>query len=171
MLPATAIPRSSPPSRLQPGPPDHLLRGGNRRAGCTETREPTSGLEPLTCSLRVIHHALRGFARDCECRISKRLSVLRVAARCTVLRSRWYQSGIRRVRWMRSAGYFSQTTTSFALLTSDGLLLRSCAAWYFAARSSASCLQREYAVQGPTNGRRGQRYPSARSDWPAAVQK
>ena len=54
---------------------------------------------------------------------------------------------------MRSAGYFSKTKTSFALLTSDRLLLCSCAAWYFAARSSASCLEREYAVQGPTNRR------------------
>jgi len=53
---------------------------------------------------------------------------------------------------MRSAGYLSKTKTSFALLTSDRLLLCSCAAWYFAARSSASCLQREYAVQGPRTG-------------------
>jgi hypothetical protein len=72
---------------------------------------------------------------------------------------------------MRSAGYFSRTKTSFALLTSDRLLLCSCSAWYFAARSSASCLERESAVQGPTNRRRGQRHHSARSDWPAAVQK
>jgi hypothetical protein len=72
---------------------------------------------------------------------------------------------------MRSAGYFSKTKTSFALPTSDRLLLCSCAAWYFAARSSVSCLERESAVQGPTNRRRGQRYRSARSDWPAAVQK
>jgi hypothetical protein len=70
---------------------------------------------------------------------------------------------------MRSAGYYSKT--SFALLTSDRLLLCSCAAWYFAARSSASCLELESTVQGPTNRRRGQRYRSARSDWPAAVQK
>jgi hypothetical protein len=53
---------------------------------------------------------------------------------------------------MRSAGYLSKTKTSFALLTSDRLLLCSCAAWYFAARSSASCLEREYAVQGPRTG-------------------
>ena len=53
---------------------------------------------------------------------------------------------------MRSAGYFSKTKTSFALLTSDRLLLCSCAAWYFAARSSASCLERESAVQVPRTG-------------------
>jgi hypothetical protein len=46
------------------------------------------------CSLRVIHQALHGCAEACKHRISKRLSLLRVAACCTVLRSRWYQSGI-----------------------------------------------------------------------------
>ena len=45
-------------------------------------------------SLRVIHQALQGFARGCKSRISRRLSLLGVAACCTVLRSRWYQSGI-----------------------------------------------------------------------------
>ena len=58
-------------------------------------REPTSGLEPLPCSLRVSGHALRGFARSCKSRISKRVSFLCLAPCCTVLRSRWYQSGIR----------------------------------------------------------------------------
>ncbi len=57
-------------------------------------KKPTSGLEPLTCSLRVIHQALQGFAQECKSRISRRLSLLRVAQCCTVLRSRWYQSGI-----------------------------------------------------------------------------
>jgi hypothetical protein len=57
-------------------------------------REPTSGLEPLTCSSRVIGHALQGLARGCKYRVSKRLSLLRAALSCTVLRSRWYQSGI-----------------------------------------------------------------------------
>ena len=60
----------------------------------TIEREPTSGLEPLICSLRVIGHMLQGIARDCKSRISRRLSLLWVAASCTVLRSRWYQNGI-----------------------------------------------------------------------------
>jgi hypothetical protein len=60
----------------------------------TESREPTSGLEPLTCSLRVIAHALQGVAEGCKYRISKLLSLLQVAGHCTVLRSQWYQSGI-----------------------------------------------------------------------------
>src|SRR5687768_13361986 len=62
-----------------------------------ENREPTSGLEPLTCSLRVIHQALQGFARACKTCISKGVSFLRIATCCTVLRSRWYQSGINTV--------------------------------------------------------------------------
>jgi hypothetical protein len=61
-----------------------------------ERGEPTSGLEPLTCSLRVIHQALQGVAQPCNSPISRRFSLLWVAACCTVLRSRWYQSGINR---------------------------------------------------------------------------
>jgi hypothetical protein len=37
---------------------------------------------------------LQGIARACKTRIPRRLSLLWVAACCTVLRSRWYQSGI-----------------------------------------------------------------------------
>jgi hypothetical protein len=58
-------------------------------------KESTSGLEPLSCSLRVIGQALQGFARSCKCRLFRGVSFLRLAACCTVLRSRWYQSGIR----------------------------------------------------------------------------
>jgi hypothetical protein len=46
------------------------------------------------CSLRVIHQALQGVAQMCKSRISKQLSLLRVALCCTVLRSRWCQSGV-----------------------------------------------------------------------------
>jgi hypothetical protein len=42
----------------------------------------------------VIGHALQGFAQACKSRISKPLSLLWLAQCCTVLRSRWYQSGI-----------------------------------------------------------------------------
>jgi hypothetical protein len=63
---------------------------------CTGSGEPTSGLKnrlPLL-QLRVITQALQGFARACKSRISKPVSILWLAARCTVLRSRWYQSGV-----------------------------------------------------------------------------
>jgi len=59
-------------------------------------REPTRGLEPLACSLRVIIQALQALAGVCKSRISKRFSLLRFAACCTVLRSRWCQSGVNR---------------------------------------------------------------------------
>jgi len=38
---------------------------------CRKNIEPTSGLEPLSCSLRVITQAVQGFARACKCRVSK----------------------------------------------------------------------------------------------------
>jgi hypothetical protein len=71
------------------------LRFGVFPANLYKLGEPTSGLEPLSCSLRVIGHVLRGLAQECKSRISKRVSILWFAARCTALRSRWYQSGIR----------------------------------------------------------------------------
>src|SRR5919112_635378 len=46
------------------------------------------------CSLRVIGHVLQGVAQACKSRISKGVSFPCLAECCTVLRSRWYQSGI-----------------------------------------------------------------------------
>jgi hypothetical protein len=43
---------------------------------------------------RVISQALQGLARVCKSRISKPVSLLCHDLRCTVLRFRWYQSGI-----------------------------------------------------------------------------
>jgi hypothetical protein len=63
-------------------------------------REPTSGLEPLTCSLRVITQALQGLAGVCKSCIDKPVPLLCLAPCCTVLRSRWYQSGIKSTRTM-----------------------------------------------------------------------
>jgi hypothetical protein len=57
----------------------------------TDERTRTADL----ISLRVITQALQGVAEACKFRISIGVSFLRVAACCTVLRSRWYQSGIR----------------------------------------------------------------------------
>ena len=59
-----------------------------------ESRRADSNRLPLL-QLRVIGHALQAFAEVCKSRISRRLSLLRVALCCTVLRSRWYQIGIR----------------------------------------------------------------------------
>jgi hypothetical protein len=63
---------------------------------CKEYREPTSGLEPLSCSLRVIGHTLQRCAGDCKCRIFRGISFPCLALCCTVLRCRWYQIGIKR---------------------------------------------------------------------------
>src|SRR5215207_8753168 len=63
-------------------------------ANWRKIREPTSGLEPLSCSLRVIDQALQGCAGDCKSRISKPLPLLCFAPHCTVLRSRWCQCGV-----------------------------------------------------------------------------
>jgi hypothetical protein len=45
-------------------------------------------------SLRVCGQALQGCAGGCKCRIFRGVSFLRLAECCTVLRSRWYKSGI-----------------------------------------------------------------------------
>src|SRR5215213_1444962 len=47
------------------------------------------------CSLRVIGHVLQGGAEACKSRIFGPFSLLWFAPCCTVLRSRWYQIGIR----------------------------------------------------------------------------
>ena len=70
--------------------------GGKYLAGPSRKGEATSGREPLTRSLRVIIRVLQGVARACRSRISKPVSLLSFAGCCTVLRSRWYQSGINR---------------------------------------------------------------------------
>jgi hypothetical protein len=49
--------------------------------------EPTSGLEPLTCSLRVCGQWLPSVADVCRFRINKRFFVLCVAHYCRVLRA------------------------------------------------------------------------------------
>jgi hypothetical protein len=73
----------------------------NQHKKKADERTPTADL----ISLRVIGHALQGFAQGCKYRISKRLSLLRFAACCTVLRSRWYQSGIKRAPLMHRGRY------------------------------------------------------------------
>src|SRR5215208_5447816 len=74
----------------------HAPREPNRwRPKPKKNKEPRSGLERLSFYLRVITHVLQGFAGVCKCPLSKPFSLLRFAACCTVLRSRWYQIGIR----------------------------------------------------------------------------
>src|SRR5919112_1914962 len=63
--------------------------------GKIENRRADSNRLPLL-QLRVITQALQGLARGCNSRISKPFSLLWFAECCTVLRYRWYQSGINR---------------------------------------------------------------------------
>jgi len=50
-------------------------------------REPTSGLEPLPCSLRVCGQELLRVARACKFRIDKGFSVPCIAHHCRILHS------------------------------------------------------------------------------------
>jgi hypothetical protein len=59
-----------------------------------DRRGPTSGLEPLTCSLRVSSQALQRLAQGCKPCISRPISFRCIASFCTVLRSRWCQNGV-----------------------------------------------------------------------------
>ena len=61
------------------------------RIGRTDERTRTADL----ISLRVIIQVLQGFAQGCRSPISKPLSFLCLALCCTVLRSRWCQTGIK----------------------------------------------------------------------------
>jgi hypothetical protein len=51
-----------------------------------ENKDPTSGLEPLTCSLRVCGQSLQGVARACKSRINKRFFFPSFARYCSELR-------------------------------------------------------------------------------------
>jgi hypothetical protein len=66
-----------------------------------ESRRADSNRLPLL-QLRVITQALQRFTQGCKSRISKPFSFLRLTACCTVLRSRWYQCGIKRLPLMHS---------------------------------------------------------------------
>src|SRR5215213_2442802 len=59
-----------------------------------ENKGPTSGLEPPTCSLRVCGLGLLSVARACNSRIDKPVTFLWLPLCCTVMRSRWCQSGV-----------------------------------------------------------------------------
>src|SRR5215213_9520003 len=92
----------SPPVRLKLG--SKSSNKVSRLLPCEEISAYLSQLEradertrtAYPCSLRVIGHVLQGCAGGCRTRISKPFSLLCLALCCTVLRSRWYQSGINR---------------------------------------------------------------------------
>src|SRR5918997_6754705 len=59
-----------------------------------ESRRADSNRLPLL-QLLVVGQALQGFAAACKPRVSKPLFLLWLALGCTVLRSRWCQSGVK----------------------------------------------------------------------------
>src|SRR5918995_30019 len=75
----------------------------------SKSRRADSNRLPLP-QLRVCGQALQELAWGCYSRISKRFTLLWVAACCTVLRSRWCQSGVRicRLAYIVSLGPYPQ---------------------------------------------------------------
>jgi hypothetical protein len=69
-------------------------------------------------SLRVITQALQRLAQECKSRIDKPISFLYLAECCTVLRSRWYQSGIN--RGTPSVGSATADSVNAMVWASDG---------------------------------------------------
>jgi hypothetical protein len=69
---------------------------------CRKKRADERTRTAYPCSLRVITQALQGFAGPCKTRISKQLSLHRFAGCCTVLRSRWCQSGVNSIYLLNS---------------------------------------------------------------------
>src|SRR3712207_6372387 len=57
--------------------------------------------------LRVMHQALQGCARACKCPIDKPISSS-LAECCTVLRSQWYQSGVKPLEKLWSGVKFAR---------------------------------------------------------------
>jgi hypothetical protein len=62
------------------------LRFGVFPANLYKIGEPTSGLEPLTCSLRVCGQWLLSVAHACNSRIGKGFPILSIAHYCRALR-------------------------------------------------------------------------------------
>ena len=56
-----------------------------------QKREPTSGLEPLSCSLRVINRVFPGVAQVCISPISRPFSLPWLTRYCRMFRPRWCQ--------------------------------------------------------------------------------
>jgi hypothetical protein len=112
------------------------------RIGRAEERTRTA----YPCSLRVITQALQGCARACKCRISKGFSLLWVAACCTVLRSWWYQIGIRSTCSTESANpkktsaacrFLSLQGVGYGLLKGHRPTLAPCLLPYFLSHAQA----------------------------------
>ena len=74
--------------------------------------------EPLSCSLRVIIHVLKGFAQGKESPLDIGAFL---ALGCTVLRSRWCQSGINRSPWLTRGRFLCKPDAPVGLRKSTPL--------------------------------------------------
>ena len=98
---------------------------------CHLIREPTSGLEPLSCSLRAIGHALQGVARGGKCRMLTGVSFLWfavcVAPHCAPggIRS----SGVTRQRESEANIAIAPRKTPLAIFDSEGTARQRGRAW------------------------------------------
>jgi hypothetical protein len=72
--------------RLRCGEARLLRRTSRFTCKSAQNKEPTSGLEPLTCSLRVCGHWLLSVAGACKSRINRGFRVPSIARDCRVLR-------------------------------------------------------------------------------------
>jgi hypothetical protein len=75
----TYYPLESTADVLLTKPPMLVSRAFPFYGFCRKNKEPTSGLEPLTCSLRVCGQWLLGVAGVCKYRIDKGFCVLCIA--------------------------------------------------------------------------------------------
>ena len=80
--------------------------GSEREETATRRRADERTRTADLISLRVISQALQGFAGCCKSPIFRAFSLLRFALCCTVLRSRWYQSGVKS-SWIMVVGSFA----------------------------------------------------------------
>ena len=75
-------------------PNEAFVRGLAARSRATKGRADERTRTADLISLRVMFHALQGVARDCKWVLFRGFSLPWLALRCTVLRSRWCQSGV-----------------------------------------------------------------------------
>jgi hypothetical protein len=80
-------------SEIRATPASDVVRLFSRITPFGESRRADSNRLPLLITSD--RSALQGVAQPCKSRISKGFSLLCLAERCTVLRSRWYRSGIK----------------------------------------------------------------------------
>jgi hypothetical protein len=91
--------------------------GGKYLAGTSRKGKPTSGLEPLTCSLGVRLRTSAGIHRGSKIRISKRISLWAYAGEHSRICLRWCTNGVLAARL---AGF--EPATGGLVVCADGFV-------------------------------------------------